>query len=467
MSWQDEAEVMIVEDYPATLRLLTEILELRGYTVHGFTDAESAWAHVESNSVPLALVDWNLPGMSGLDLCRRMREHPNSTTSVVVVVTARTGPGDLQQVLDAGADDYLAKPIDMDLLDIRLTIAERRIVDRMTLTEAHARVAELEDRIARGEGFEGIVGSSPAMQRVFEQIDLAARSDVSVLVRGESGTGKELVARVLHERSPRSKGPFVAVNCSAIPETLLESELFGHVKGAFTGAVRTKKGLFEQADGGTLFLDEIGDVDPFTQVKLLRAIQERVIRRVGDDRPVSVDVRLVTATNRDLEALRESGAIRDDFYYRIRVFQVRLPPLRERTEDIPALAAWFLSRLAPERRPDVRGLTRSALDRLQAWSWPGNIRELQNAIEYALVVARGERIGVADLPDDVRGAGPVAGAAHPATTSSGDAATVDPVQEIIEALDASGGVRTKAAELLGISRVALWKRMKKHGIEYD
>jgi PAS domain S-box-containing protein len=321
--------------------------------------------------------------------------------------------------------------------------------------------------------FAGLVGKSKPMLEVLRRIELAAQSDVSTLVRGESGTGKELAARAIHENSARRAKPFVAINVAAIPESLLESELFGHVKGAFTGALRDKQGVFAQASGGTLFLDEIGELPPALQVKLLRVLQERKVRPVGAERDLDVDVRLVCATHRDLAQRMDKGFFREDFYYRVRVFEIEMPPLRDRRVDIPLLAQHFIDELSPRYRPGVLGLTRDALECLVEAPWPGNVRELRNALEHALVVVHGERIGLVDLPAEIREArdalrSPATASVPVADVRSGlPQLTPEQTAErasILSTLDRTRWNRTLAAELLGISRMTLWKKLKKYGL---
>jgi PAS domain S-box-containing protein len=309
----------------------------------------------------------------------------------------------------------------------------------------------------------GFVGRSRAMLETYRRIRLAADSDVTTLITGESGTGKELAARAIHVLSDRRDAPFVATNCSAIPETLLESELFGHAEGAFTGAVRDRAGVFESADGGTLFLDEIGDVSPVLQLKLLRVLQEREVRRVGEDTPRPIDVRLLTATNRDLAERVESGDLREDFFYRVRVFEIRMPPLRERTYDVPLLARRFLDEIAAERGRPALGIAQDALEALVRYPWPGNVRELRNAIEYGTVVQRGDVLGLLDLPESVRGG------ARGRSRAFGER-DLTPDQEaerlrILKALEDHGWNRTRTAQALGISRVTLWKRIRRYQLD--
>lgn len=336
---------------------------------------------------------------------------------------------------------------------------------------ANQKISLLQEQTRQRDAFERLVGRSAPMQEVFRRLRLAAQSDVSVFISGESGTGKELAASAIHSVSERSEQPFIAVNCSAIPETLLESELFGHVKGAFTGAGRDKVGLFEQANGGTLFLDEIGDVSPLLQLKLLRVLQEREIRRVGDDEPTHVDVRLLTATNRNLKDLIRDGEFREDFYYRIHVFEVHLPALRERREDIPLLVDQFMMELSKQHGREVRGLARDALQRMMDYDWPGNVRELRNAIEHAFVTVSGDTITLFDLPGEIRSPNPTPGHdSTPATTTTPQPlAELTPRQQddrkrIVAALEQTGGNKTAAAKILGISRVTMWKKVRRYGI---
>jgi PAS domain S-box-containing protein len=334
--------------------------------------------------------------------------------------------------------------------------SERRLSE--ALRRSQDRVVQLEEQVQSRVSFARLVGKSGAMQDVYRRLRLAAESDVTVLLTGESGTGKELAAAAVHSQSHRRSRPFVAVNCSAIPEGILESELFGHVKGAFTGANRDKVGLFQAAEGGTLFLDEVGDMSPILQVKVLRALQEREIRRVGDEQAIKVNVRLVAATNRDLSRLIEDGLLREDFYYRIRVFEIRLPPLRDRKEDIALIVEHFIDELARSTGRRVRGAEPDALKALMDYAWPGNVRELRNAIEHAFVTVQGDRLKLSDLPFEIRAAAPPPAPA-PRTGDSEERA------RILEALHRASGKRTEAARRLGISRVTLWHRMRTLGID--
>jgi PAS domain S-box-containing protein len=340
-------------------------------------------------------------------------------------------------------------------------VSERVQMSR-ALQESEERRHLLEELARSRFRFENLVGKGAAMQEVFRRLRLAAQSDVTVLLSGESGTGKELAAGAIHALSARKEKPLVVVNCASIPETLLESELFGHVRGAFTGAVRDKQGLFEVANGGTLFLDEVGDMPPALQVKVLRALQSREIRRVGGDRPLTVNVRIVAATNRDLKALLATGGMREDFYYRIRVFEIVLPPLRERREDIPLLVDHFLAELERVREKTVEGLSPRALRKVLDYGWPGNVRELRNALEHAFVTMQGTQIDLSDFPPEIRGSeGRARGQAERSAVSGGR----EERERLLVALRKAKGNRNEAAKLLGISRVTLWKRMRRFGIE--
>ncbi|GAB4141023.1 MAG: hypothetical protein Tsb009_10630 [Planctomycetaceae bacterium] len=349
--------------------------------------------------------------------------------------------------------------------------------DLTEFISANEKITLLEEQARQRDSFERLVGASAPMQEVFRRLRLASQSDVTVFISGESGTGKELAASAIHSLSNRREKPFIAVNCSAIPETLLESELFGHLKGAFTGAVRDKVGLFQAAEGGTLFLDEIGDLSPLLQLKLLRVLQEREIHRVGDERSIPVDVRLVTATNRDLMELINQGKFREDFYYRIHVFEIHLPPLRDRREDIPLLIERFIEEFSQLHKRAVSGIARDALQRMMDYSWPGNVRELRNAIEHAFVTVSGDTITLFDLPSEIRNPGihPEVGktqsphAALSSSRSDSTLKTLTPEQikertKIAQALEQTNGNKTAAAKLLGISRVTMWKKVKKYGL---
>ncbi|GIW97199.1 MAG: sigma-54-dependent Fis family transcriptional regulator [Pirellulaceae bacterium] len=344
----------------------------------------------------------------------------------------------------------------------RVVGAVGSFMDVTSLVHANEKLAALQAKGGQPQRFGDLIGSSPTMREVFRRLHLAADSDVTVLLTGESGTGKELAARAIHAHSDRATKPLVAINCSAIPEALLESELFGHRKGAFTGANEDKPGLFEMADGGTLFLDEIGDISPAIQVKLLRVLQERETRRIGDRTSRRIDVRLITATHRDLKRLVAEEKMREDFYYRIHVFEIHLPPLRQRVEDIPLLVQQMVKEICAAQKRAVDGVARDAMEALQSYSWPGNVRQLRNALEQACVVATGDRITLWDLPDEIRQPGAAAATAPPSPRTPAEEAER---QRIVSALQKSGWNRTRAARQLGISRVTLWKKMNRYAIQ--
>ncbi|MFT5323843.1 MAG: two-component system response regulator HydG [Planctomycetaceae bacterium] len=380
-----------------------------------------------------------------------------------------------------GRELYIHGNVRMLEEDGRIVGAVGCFSDLTDFVLANEKITLLEEQTKQRDAFERLVGRSAPMQEVFRRLRLAAQSDVTVFISGESGTGKELAAGAVHSVSERRDKPFIAVNCSAIPETLLESELFGHVKGSFTGATRDKLGVFQAAEGGTLFLDEIGDISPLIQLKLLRVLQEREIRRVGDDKAMKVDVRVVTATNRDLMTLIKAGDFREDFYYRIHVFEVHLPALRERKEDIPLLADRFIDELSQVHRHDVSGIARDALQRMMDYHWPGNVRELRNAIEHAFVTVGGDAITLFDLPSEIRvprsdlalpsrPGSPSATKSDQAEEKPFDIADLTPKQQsnrqnVLSALKETDGNKTAAAKLLGISRVTMWKKVRKYGID--
>ncbi len=321
------------------------------------------------------------------------------------------------------------------------------------------KIAVLQEQAKSREAFQQLIGKSPAMQEIFRRLRLAAQSDVTVLLTGESGTGKELAARAIHALSARKDKPFFAINCSAIPETLLESELFGHTKGAFTGAIRDKIGVFQAADGGTLFLDEIGDTSPLLQLKLLRVLQEGEIRRVGDDSAIKINVRLITATNRNLQTLMAEGTLREDFYYRIHVFEITLPPLRTRREDIPLLVNHFMKVYTEVFNRNITKIAQDALQRLREYPWPGNVRELKNAIEHAFVTVTGDCLTLWDLPPEVQRPP----STKPSSPNQVALLNTNEKTRILEAMQQTHGNKTEAAKLLGMSRVTLWKKLKHLG----
>ncbi len=401
-----EARILIVDDEPDMVENLTRLLRREGYRCLPATDAKKALDLLEAQRPDLLLTDLKMPGMDGIDLLRRA--HAIDPALPVIMITAFSTIESAVAAIKEGAFDYLPKNFSVDQLHVSV---ERALRQRSLQVENR----NLREQLQTTFRFESLLGRSPAMARVFELVRKAARADANILVQGESGTGKELIARAIHANSPRTAQPFIPVDCASLPEHLLESELFGHEKGAFTGAIKTKPGLMESADGGTLFLDEIGEMALGLQAKLLRALQERQIRRVGGNALVDVDVRVVSATNRDLRASVAKGEFRDDLFYRIDVIAITLPPLREREGDVQLLTHAFLERYGKGR---LRAIDDEALVALGAYRWPGNVRELQNVVERACALADGDRLRLVDLPDYV-----VAGA--PVTAAGGDAGALE------------------------------------------
>jgi two-component system response regulator AtoC len=452
--------ILIVDDESSMRHLLSVILTERGYETRAVANGEEALRELAAHGFDLVLTDVRMPGMGGLKLLAEIqRTHPE----LMVIVMSAYGTHDAAvEAMKAGAYDYLSKPFRPD----EVVLVLRKAEERERLASENRR---LRRELASGFGLEHLVGPSEAMQSVLRQVRKLAPQPTTVLITGESGTGKELVARALHDLSPRAACPFVAVNCGAIPGELIESEIFGHVKGAFTDAVRNKKGLAAEADGGTLFLDEVGELPLAMQVKLLRFLQEEEVRPVGDNRSIKVDVRVVAATARDLSRAVAAGQFREDLYYRLDVVGIRLPPLRERPEDVEPLARHFLVRLAA-LRPDLPRLELSdgAREALLAWRWPGNVRELRHALERAVVLADGPVIREEDLPDAVR-AGPPAVAATAPAAADGSLSVKRATRELEErliraALERTGGNRTRAAELLELSYRALLYKIKEYGL---
>jgi DNA-binding NtrC family response regulator len=441
------ARILVVDDEEKMQALLAKSLERQGHELRRASDGVAAVAILEEFPADVVFSDLRMPGLDGMGLLAKVRERWPETHLVIM-----TGHGDdvrsAVEAMKAGAYDYLTKPLDLDEL---ILIAERAAREGV-LTRENARLRQV---VHRQNADWKMVGESPAMQKVKELVLKVAPTDATVLIRGESGTGKELTARAIHANSPRAKQPFLAVNCAAIPENLLESELFGYLKGAFTGADKDKAGLFELAEGGTLFLDEVAEAGAPVQAKLLRALEEKAFLPVGAAREVSVDVRIVAATNKDLERLIAAGVFREDLFYRFNVFPVELPPLRERAEDIPRLCERFLSDLGSGALP----LSTEVLALLRRYAWPGNIRELRNILERAHILSGGERIELNHiaLPENAESGG--GGFAGPEPMNL---CIEDHERRLIQlALHRAGGNKTRAAELLGLTRRALYSRMER------
>jgi len=445
--------ILVVDDEPEMATVIEQALTRRSYQATKQHSADAAWDLLEREDFDVVVTDINMKGMNGVELTERIARNRHDIP--VIVITAFGSLETATAVLRAGAYDFITKPFDID----QLVVAVERAVQNRRLREE---VKRLRAEVARAQPGPGFVGDSIAMRKVHETIARVAETDATVLVTGESGTGKELVARDLHRRSKRREGPFVAINCAALPETLLESELFGHVKGAFTDAKAMKKGLFVEATGGTLFLDEIGEMPPGMQAKLLRALEERAVRPVGGTAETSFDARLVAATNRDLESLVESGRFREDLYYRINVVHIALPPLRARANDVLALAQQFITRHAEPMGKKVHGFSSAVAERLLSYSWPGNVRELQNCIERALALARFDELTVEDLPPKVRDFKP--SFVVVTTDDPTDLMTMEEVERryIQRVMEAVGQNKTQAAKVLGFDRTTLYRKLERY-----
>jgi DNA-binding NtrC family response regulator len=441
--------ILIVDDEANARTALAELLRDEGYSVETAADGFKALPKLEEFAPDLVLTDLNMPGMDGIELMRKARARDPEI--VAVVMTAYGAVDTAVSAMRQGAADYITKPINID----ELTLVLERALERRRL---RAETGQLRERLAQRHRVSNLVGSSPPMQEVVDTVLQVAPSRASVLITGESGTGKELIAAALHEHSPRARGPFVKLHCAALAETLLESELFGHERGAFTGAVARRDGRFQQADGGTLFLDEIGEISPAIQVKLLRFLQTHEMTRVGGNQTIKVDVRVVAATNRNLPQRVKDGLFREDLFYRLNVVSIEMPPLRARPSDIPLLAMHFLARYAAENGKTITGFTDETLERLVRHSWPGNVRELENVIERAVVVARGEAIRAEDLGPSLATGEEAAEGAMPRIPG----ATMAELERyaILKTLEHTGGSTSRAAEILGISTRTIQYRLQ-------
>lgn len=451
----NSARILVVDDDDNLRWVLQTQLEQMGYAVTGAASGAAAIEAIEKAPPALVLTDLKMTGMSGMDLLERVRrDYPEVP---VLIITAFGTIQSAVQAMRAGAYDYLAKPIDYD----ELALAVSRVLEHYRLV---AEVRTLRTSLDRKYGFENIIGHSEALLSVLDTAARAAQSNSSILIHAETGTGKELLARAIHFNSRRKDKPFITINCGAIPRDLLESELFGHVKGSFTGAMAHKAGKAEMADRGTLFLDEIGEMPGELQVKLLRLIQQGELEKVGATAPVQVDVRFVTATHRNLEAMIEDGTFREDLYYRLAVIPLELPPLRERAEDIPELVQhFFVKAKETQGRPNLV-LPAGLLPRFQDYRWPGNVRELENVIERIVVLARSDEITLADLPDFLRRERPAVDTLQLELPARGISLEAVEKELIVRALARFQGNQTHAAAYLDISRKALIYRMEKHGI---
>ncbi|MCB2226260.1 MAG: sigma-54 dependent transcriptional regulator [Desulfarculaceae bacterium] len=443
--------ILVVDDEAAHRLMLTAHLEEAGYRVAEAADGGAAVATVEAEPVDLVLMDLVMPRVTGMEALGRIKgAHPELP---VMMMTAYGSIDSAVQALKIGAEDYLTKPLDVDEVLIKI---ERQL----KAARLAAQVASQAERLNERFDFSALVGESPPMRRLKETMALVAPSQATVLITGESGTGKEVVAQILHQNSARAQGPLIKVNCAALPENLLESELFGHEKGSFTGATSRREGRMAAADGGTLFLDEIGEMTPALQAKLLRALQEGEYSPVGSDKTFHADVRVIAATNRDLAAAVSEGAFREDLYYRLNVVNLAMPPLRGRGEDVLLLAELFLRRFAAENQREIKGFSPAARTRLMSYAWPGNVRELINGVERAVILSQGQLIEPGDLLLGDRVPESEAGDSLHAGMTIRDAERM----LIEKTLAATEGNRTRAAEMLGITRKTLQNKIKEYGL---
>jgi two-component system response regulator HydG len=446
--------ILIVDDDPSMGQMLVAALKRKKFEPAYVGSGDEALNVLAEHEFDVVVTDVRMRGMNGLELCRRVAAERRDVP--VVVITAFGSLETAIEAIRAGAYDFITKPFEPDVLALTLT----RAVQHKALREE---VKQLRAAAAAAEREGHVVGSSPAVRAMDDLLDRVVESDATVLITGESGTGKEVIARTIHARSKRAGNAFVAINCSAVPDTLLESELFGHVKGAFTDARAARRGLFLQADGGTLFLDEVGEMPMPVQVKLLRALQERTVRPVGGDDEQPFNVRVVAATNRDLETAIEERRFREDLYYRLNVLHVGVPPLRERGSDVLLLAQHFLDRFARQSGKKVAAISAEAAGRLLQYVWPGNVRELQNAIERAVALARYEHLTVDDLPEKIR----KYQRSH-VVVASEDPGELVPLEEverryILRVMEAVGGNKTVAAQVLGLDRTTLYRKLERYG----
>jgi two-component system response regulator AtoC len=458
-AWRSSMErplVLVIDDETGSRESMAIAIEKAGLAVRTVDEAKKALEYLDENDgARVAVCDLRMPGMDGLAFLNEVRERKYDLGVIFV-----TGYGSIESAVEAmrvGADDYLTKPV--DLYELR-----KRVMNLIEKEQLREEVTSLREQLDKRYGFESIIGRSGPMERLFEQMKMVAPTRSSVLVIGESGTGKELVANALHRASPRRNERFLAINCGAIPSDILESELFGHERGAFTGAVSRKIGKFELAHRGTLFLDEISELYPELQVKLLRVLEERQIMRVGGSELLDVDFRLIAATNRDLEKEVAEGRFREDLYYRLKVVTLRIPPLRERPADLPPLAEHFLAAFCQEHGKPGKRLSAEAMEVLARYPWPGNVRELRNVIESAVIFHQGDEIGVADLPSEVRDSSALSASGGPVQSVVGEPRTMESIerQAILETLQRTGGHRARAADLLGIGLRTLQRKLKEY-----
>jgi Nif-specific regulatory protein len=453
-------KILLIDDSPDILTHLSEYLKNEGYEVEASTDGEKAISMIERKCYDIILTDLMMPNIDGMEVLKYVTQHSRESICMIL-----TGYGTIKNAVEAvklGAFDYLTKPIKMD--EILITL--KRALEFRDLKRENQ---NLRNQLKKKYKFENIIGDSEKMHQIFETIEKVADTDSTILILGESGTGKELIAKAIHYNSYRREGPFIPVNCAAIPSELLESELFGHEKGAFTNAIRTRIGRFELANGGTVFLDEIGDMSPNLQSKLLRVLQERQFERIGGVKTVKVDIRIIAATHEDLKVAVEQGKFRQDLYYRLNVIPIQVPPLRERKSDIPLLVHHFLNHFNRSKKRKIQGINNEALNRFLEYYWPGNVRELENIIERIVILTNNDSITVQDLPEKIQ------------TLSRDEQAPLFEIPEegisldnalnefekklILQALNKTGWIKNKAAQLLNLNRTTLIEKIKRQNLQ--
>jgi DNA-binding NtrC family response regulator len=453
----NKKHILVIDDDQEMRSLLKDFFNGSGYIVDEYASATLAINRIQNDhginaeSIDLIISDINMPGMSGLQFTETFKRI-NAKIPIILI----TAFGNIETAVDSirkGAFDYIVKPFKLDELSVTVERA-------LEFTQLRRENKILRDEIKQSHAFRGIIGKSSGMQEVFDLIRRVAPAQANVLISGESGTGKERVARAIHELGPRAAKPFVAINCTAIPDTLMESELFGHAKGSFTGAIQRKRGLFEEAEGGTIFLDEIGDMDPSLQAKLLRVIQEKKVRAVGENTDRSIDVRILAATHKDLRAAIKNGTFREDLYYRLSVIPILIPPLRHRTEDIPPLAEFFLTKFAAANGSSIQGFTPGAMERLMLLPWEGNVRELENLVERCVVLGKGSLIELHELPTVM-----VDNTESFFAQTAGTPQTLEEIEKryIRFILEKVGGKKEKAAQILGVNRRTLYRKEREYG----